>query len=137
MLDIVVLFMRVTNNTWPADDIVDVFPIAQDPGPGVAVNPKHAVMVIRNVPVDSLVRIKTLLTQKNLLDDDDPSKGTFDKRRWFFRVADLSVARRNSLINDGRLDIDWADVSPVCVRKQQGVTDSRPVDTVTDLPITD
>ncbi len=137
MLDIVVLFMRVTNSTWPADDIVDVFPIAQDPGPGVAVHPKHALMVIRNAPVDSFARVKELLTQINLLDDDDSSKGTFDKRRWFFRVADLSVARRNFLINDGRLDIDWADVSPVCIRKQQGVTDERPIDAVTDLPVTD
>ena len=136
MLDIVVLFMRVTNSTWPANDIVDVFPIAQDPGPGVTINPKHALMIIRNVPVDSFARVKELLTQTNLLDDADPLI-ELDKRRWFFRRADLTGPRRNAIKNQGRLDIDWADVSPVCIRKQQGVTDSRPIDAVTDLPVTD
>ncbi len=138
MLDIVVLFMRVTNSTWPAKDIVDVFPIAQDPGPGAGINPKHALMVIRNVPVDSFARVKELLTQINYLDDDAPDS-ELDKRRWFFRVADLPLAQQLILSSDGigRLDIDWADVSPVCIRKQQGVTDSRPIDAVTDLPVTD
>ncbi len=138
MLDIVVLFMRVINRTWPANDIVDVFPIAQDPGPGAAINPKHALMVIRNVPVDSFARVKVLLTQTNYLDDDDPDS-ELDKRRWFFRIADLPPAQQLILSPDGigRLDIDWADVSPVCIRKPQGVTDSRLIDAVTDLPVVD
>ncbi len=136
MLDIVVLFMRVTNNTWPVNDIVDVFPIKQDPGQDAVINPKHAIMVIRNVPIDSFAKVKTLLTEPNLLDDNSPDN-LLDKRRWFFRVGDLSIARRNTLSNSGRLDIDWADIFPVCIRKKQGVTDSRPIDAVTDLPVTD
>lgn len=136
MLDIVVLFMRVTNRTWPADDIIDVFPIDKDPGPGVAVHPKHALMVIRNVPVDSFARVKALLTQVNLLDDDDPLI-ELDRRRWFFRRADLSAKNRNAIRNQGRLDIDWVDIKFVCIRKQQGFVDIRPIDAVTDLAVTD
>ena len=136
-MDIVVLFMRVTNSTWPVNDIVNVHPIDKDPGPGVDINPKHALMIIRNVPVDSFVRVKALLTQENLLDDNDPSKGTFDNRRWFVRRADLTTARRNAIRNQGRLDTDWADFKHVCIRKQQGVTDSRPIDAATDLTAVD
>jgi len=135
MLDIVVLFMRVTNSTWPVDDIVDVFPIAQDPGPGVDINPKHAIMVIRNVPVDSFARAKALLTQVNLLSDADPLI-QLDQRRWFFRRADLTAGRRNAIRNQGRLDIDWVDIKPVCIRKQQGVIDSRPISD-TDVAVVD
>ena len=129
MLDIVVLFMRVTNRTWPADDIVDVFPIGQDPGAGVAVNPKHAVMVVRNIPVDAgtFPKVKRLLTQTNYLNDDDPFSGTFDRNRWRFQVADLVASRRNAIRNQGRLDIDWADLKPVIIRKQQGAVDTRPI----------
>ena len=136
-MDIVVLFMRVTNRTWPADDIVDVFPITQDPGSGVDVNPKHAVMVIRNVPVDSFARVKALLTQPNFLDDSDQLV-ELDKRRWFFRVADLPPAQQLILSPDGsgRLDIDWTDVKSVCIRKQQGLTDSRPISD-TDVAVVD
>ncbi len=135
MLDIVVLFMRVTNRTWPVDNIVDVFPIDKDPGPGAAINPKHAIMVIRNVPVDSFARVKELLTQINLLDDNDPLI-ELDKRRWFFRRVDLAAKDRNAIRNQGRLDIDWADIKPVCIRKQQGVTDSRPISD-TDVAVVD
>jgi len=129
--------MRVTNRTWPADDIVDVFPITQDPGSGVDVNPKHAVMVIRNVPVDSFARVKALLTQPNFLDDSDQLV-ELDKRRWFFRVADLPPAQQLILSPDGsgRLDIDWTDVKSVCIRKQQGLTDSRPISD-TDVAVVD
>ena len=136
MLDIVVLFMRVTNNTWPVNDIVDVFPIKQDPGQGSVINPKHAIMVIRNVPLDSFPKVKILLTEPNLLDDISPDN-LLDKRRWFFRVGDLSVPQQKSLLNTGRLDIDWTDISPVCIRKQQGVTDSRSIDVATDLSVSD
>ncbi|MEE8597998.1 MAG: hypothetical protein V3S69_00500, partial [Dehalococcoidales bacterium] len=83
--------MRITNSTWPINNVVDVFPIGQDPGADAAINPKHAVMIIRNVPIDSFARVKTLLTQVNYLDDDDPDS-QLDKRRWFFRVGDLSAA---------------------------------------------
>lgn len=136
MLDIVVIFMRVTNGSWPVNDIVDVYPIDKDPGPGVAINPKHALIVIRNVPVDSFARVKALLTQINLLDDNDPLI-ELDNRRWFFRRADLSAKNRNAIRNQGRLDIDWADIKPVCIRKQQGLVDSRPIDAITDLAVTD
>jgi len=129
MLDIVVLFMRVTNSTWPADDIVDVFPIDKDPGPGVPINEKHAVLVIRNIPVvdqpSTFAKIKALLTQINYLDDADPSKGTFDKRRWFFKTIDLTGSQQAALTNDGYLDIDWADISLVTTRKVQGATPVR------------
>ncbi len=138
MLDIVVLFMRVTNVTWPVDDIVDVFPIAQDPGDGNC-HPKHAVMIIRNVPVDSFAKVKNRLREENLLDDDDPLI-SLDRRRWFFRVADLTGPQRNSLRRENgprRLDIQWADINFICIRKQQGLVDSRPIDAVTDLAVTD
>ena len=135
MLDIVVVFMRVTNRTWPANDIIDVHPITSDPGPGVSINPKHAIMVIRNVPVDSFARVKALLTQINLLDDGDPLI-QLDRRRWFFRRADLPAKDRNAIRNQGRLDIDWADIKLVCIRKPQGAVDTRPIRD-TDVAVVD
>ncbi len=137
MLDIVVLFMRVTNGAWPIDDIVDVFPIAQDPGDGNC-HPKHAVMILRNVPVDSFERVKQRLIETNFLDDSNGFV-ELDLRRWFFNVDGLSGPQRNSLRRENgprRLDIDWSVVKPVCIRKQQGVVDSRPI-TDSDVAVTD
>lgn len=126
MIDIVILFMRVTNRSWPANDIVDVFSIEQDPGVGSAINPKHALMVVRNIPRDisAFARIKALLTQENLLVDDSPLI-SLDKRRWQFLLANLTTRERNAIRNQGRLDIEWDDLALVLQRKQQGVIEPR------------
>ena len=139
-MDIVILFMRVANRTWSANDIVDVFPIDKDPGAGVAITPKHALMIVRNVPVDDargFARVKNLLTQKNLLVDTVPERdkgdgALLDKRRWSFVRSELPTARRDTIRNKGRLEIDWVDLSLVVSRKRQGVIDARRV-RVSDL----
>ena len=124
--DLVILFMRVTNRTWPANDIVDVFPIAQDPGSGALINPKHALMIVRNIPRDVIAfpRIKALFTQINLLDDNSP-EDVLDRRRWQFLVDNLPNREKNDIRNKGRVDIEWDDLAPVLQRKEQGVTPSR------------
>lgn len=122
--------MRVTNRTWPVGNIVDVFPIDKDPGPGVAINPKHALMVIRGIPTDvsGFVRVKSLLTQINFLDDADKNAEPLDKRRWLFNVPGLTTRERNAIRDLGRLEITWADVSPVCIRKTQGTVPTRSIE---------
>lgn len=127
-LDIIIVFMRVTNRTWPANDIVDVHPIEKDPGAGEAIHPKHAIMVVRNIPVPraAFPKIKALLIQENLLVDSDPAI-ILDRRRWRFSVANLTAARRNAIRNKGRLDIDWADLAPVLTRKKQGTISERKI----------
>jgi len=126
--DIVILFMRVTNRSWPANDIVDVFPIDKDPGAGAEINLKHALMVVRNIPREAtaFARIKMLLTQENLLVDDSPLI-SLNKRRWQFLIASLTSRERNEIRNQGRLEIDWADLAPVLIRKEQGVIASRAI----------
>ncbi len=130
MIDIVVLFMRVTNRTWPQYDIVDVFPIEKDPGPGVAIHPKHALMIVRDVPRDigSYATVHDLLVQENLLDDGFWSLANKQgRRRWKFAVDNLTTREKDAIRNDGRLEINWADLIPVCIRKEQGIFPERPI----------
>ena len=126
--DIVILIMRVTNRTWPQFEIVDVYPIAKDPGAGVAINPKHALMIVRDIPrdVDSLETVHDLLLEQNLVDDEDPGT-SLGRRRWRLDVGSLAPQERNAIRNDGRLEIDWTDLVPVCIRREQGALPERTI----------
>ena len=127
-MDIYILAMRIQNNLWAENDIVDVFPITQAPEPGPYGQIKHAAIIVRNIPVTdtpgSFVRIKNLLTRQNLADDDVPEDSP-DKRRWFINRAELSPQKRAAITSRGYVDIDWSELS--VWKKAHGIQLSRRV----------
>ena len=66
--------------------------------------------------------------QENLLDDDFWSLANrLARRRWKFAVDNLTTREKDAIRNDGRLEINWADLIPVCIRKEQGIFPERPI----------
>lgn len=129
-MDIYILAMRVTNNLWAENDIVDVFPITQAPDPGPYGQAKHAAIIVRKIPVTdtprNFTRLKQLLSQHNYdVDEGDFNRTKLNVRRWFINRSELPPLKRNAIRRDGYVEITWSELLNSVWRKQQDIAPTR------------
>jgi len=136
-VDITILIMRehtrpagdTTDRHWNPGDIVDVFRgIGKDPGQGATINPKHAVIVVRNIDIPSTNRayrrLERFLTHENYETDEPglPASNTLrNNRRHSLVFADLTPPQRNAINNNGRLVIEGDDFIDKVRRRTHGI----------------
>ena len=129
-MDIYILAMRVQNNLWAENDIVDVFPIAQAPEPGPYGQAKHAAIIVRGNMIrdtpENFTRVKQLLTQHNYdVDDGEFNRTKLNVRRWFINRSELPPVKRNAIRRVGYVEITWPELLNSAWRKQQDIAPTR------------
>lgn len=132
-MHVTLLVMRVANLPdtdaeragWHPGDIVDMWRgLEKDPGPGVPINPKHAVIVVRDISIPStnqaFRRLRAFLTQINSDDDTRGDANERQRRRHQIVFADMTQQQRNAIRDRGRLVIQAADFPSKVRRKLHG-----------------
>lgn len=144
-MHVTLLIMRVDNLPatdaakagWFAGDIVDLWRgLEADPGPGVDINPKHAVIIVRDIQIPStnaaFRRLKAFLVATNSDDDTRADANERNRRRHQIVFGDLMGPERAAIRNDGRLVIRATDFPGKVRRKVHGANLERRL-TPTDM----
>lgn len=114
MSDFTTLIMRADNShdlpaqkepgRWRQGEIVDVFPLAQCPGP--AGHPKHLHVQVTGCPA-SFEQIKQRLTTPHYKDlaEDTPEA----RRKFVMDFSAMTTAHRKSMLRDAQVALTWPE----------------------------